>query len=150
MKVYPTNINQPVNSVQRQPESIVIPVFQFAGTIKAGTSDKWYPTKTTRLTGGYVTVTTPGTSDVAFAIMKYNIFEQTAGNLSLAGVLPAGDIKTKLYAYGAGEGPFFGNVRDPGNMIISTYDWISVTCFIMGAGTAPKGATLQLTGVKAN
>ena len=74
MKVYRNNILEPVNSVQRKPESIIVPPFYFKGRLKTGKSGFWPVNTRMAIEGATVTMTEPGTTIASFALLKDNLF----------------------------------------------------------------------------
>jgi len=143
MKMYPTNNLVPVNSKQRQPDSVTIPVFNFVGLIElAALSDKWYPPTNMKITGGYVSATAIGIDDNEFYLLKSNIFEQNieVGISNLA----AGDNKSLFKINNVdyqSEYPYAqANVFTP-------FDYLTVYA---AYPSQHSGVTIQLFGEKVN
>lgn len=135
MKIYPSDIPQPVNSQARQPENIVIPPFYFKGALTASVSGKWYPPRDFILTGGYITTTSDGTTFGHLYILKNNIFEVD---------IIAGDVEfttTDRKALFSLSNPLTGALS------ISRYDWITIYSSV---DSGHVNTTVQLYGHAVN
>lgn len=135
MKIYRNNILEPVNSVQRKPESIIIPPFYFKGRLKTGKSGYWPCNYRMAIDAASVTMTEPGTTMASFAILKDNIFEK---NVSVGICLVDAD-KT--------EGVFSLSDRLSGALEFSPYDRLYVASF---ADSRHLNATIQIYAHRIN
>lgn len=146
MKMYPTNNLVPVNSKQRQPDNVAIPVFNFVGVSEfSAVSDKWYPPTNMRITGGYVTSSTVGYSYNEFVLYKNNIFEQNID----AGIarLEAGDTKSLFEISNELSVGYYGGYPYIAASIFTPFDYLVVS---MEFGSLHAGITVQLFGEKIN
>ena len=141
MRIYRSDQPQPVNSAARKPEPIVIPPFYFRGSLQASTSGKWYPPFSMRLTGGYITTSTAGSTSVTFTALKNNIFETTGSfyppATAATAVLAASD-KKSIFSLASHIG---------GAIIFTQYDWITINA---NASSGHVNATVQLYGERIN
>jgi len=143
MKVYPTNNLVPVNSKQRQPESITIPVFNFMGILDdSSLSDKWYPSTNIKITGGYVATTSTGIDNNEFYILRGNIFEQ---NIEIGvATMAAGDNKSTFQMNNI---DYQTTPPYPQANIMTPFDYLTIwAAFPSEHG----GITVQIFGEKVN
>lgn len=137
MKIYPSNNPEPVNSVQRKPNNIMIPPFTFKGFTKFTESQKWYPRNYCEIVGGYVTAGFAGPLDLGVVLFKKNIFEQGAyATIVASAIIPARDTKSN-----------FTLANPLGGTSFSPYDWMTV---VLLNASGHREITVQMYADQAN
>lgn len=135
MKYYTSNSPEAVNSQQRNPDDVIIPPFDFKGSLVASASNSWSPPYDCIITGGRAITRSIGSTNLMLVVYKNNAFEE---DLVVAeAVMPAL----------GGVVEFALENAMTGNLTISTYDNIAAAAL---NASGHMGVNIQLFAKRIN
>lgn len=138
MKMYQSDTPDSVQATPRASKHIIIPVFNFRGSLVASESDKWYPPASFMFTAGYATATSAGTTSVVLQVWKNTYHRQIDGTIVVDKVLLADSV---LPANGVKS--LFNSRTSLNNAKVSPSDYITVKAM---TSSGHGGVVVQIFG----